>query len=268
VHNDSAEVWRMLAETYDRQGKPDQAYRAYSRAAESDPNSEDNYIAFAEFASAHGNNDYALQVVARALQRLPKSPGLLFEQGILWALKGDRSQADHSFQEASRLKPGWNLPLLALGISRLESGDAAQAAVLFEKARAADPRDSRAHYLYATALSRESGVISGEMRAKAIAAVHKAIELDPKDARAHALLGQFDLAAGKPDAAALDWQTALKIEPENTTALYQLGLLRRRQGKTAEAERLMQAFQRVKAKMPGEEKSLVQILRVVPEKRP
>src|SRR5436190_13316889 len=99
VHKDSAEAWRMLAETYDRQGKPDQAYRAYSRAAESDPNSEDNYIAFAEFASAHGNNDYALQVVARALQRLPKSPGLLFEQGILWALKGDRSQADHSFQE-------------------------------------------------------------------------------------------------------------------------------------------------------------------------
>ena len=82
------------------------------------------------------------------------------------------------------------------------------------------------------------------------------------------MLGQLDLAAGKPDAAALDWQTALKIEPENTIALYQLGLLRRRQGKTAEAERLMQAFQRVKARMPGEEKSLVQILRVVPEKRP
>jgi len=98
--------------------------------------------------------------------------------------------------------------------------------------------------------------------------VHKAIELDPKDARAHALLGQFDLAAGKPDAAALEWETALKIEPENTTALYALGLLRRRQGKTAEAERLLQTFRRVKRKMPGEEKSLVQILRVVPEKRP
>src|SRR2546426_2382193 len=55
MHKHSAEVWRMLAETYDRQGKPDQAYRAYSRAAEDDPSSEDNYTAFAEFASAHGN---------------------------------------------------------------------------------------------------------------------------------------------------------------------------------------------------------------------
>jgi len=209
-----------------------------------------------------------LQVVVRGLQRLPKSPSLLFEQGILWALKGDRGQADNSFKEASRLKPEWNLPLLALGISRLESGDAAQAVVLFQKARTADPRDSRAHYLYATALSREAGATSVETRAKAIEALRKAIEIHPHDARAHALLGQLHLAAGKPDAAALDWQTALKIEPENTIALYQLGLLRRRQGKTAEAERLMQAFQRVKAKTPGEEKSLVQILRVVPEKRP
>lgn len=268
MHQDSAEVWRMLAETYDRQGKPEQSYRAYARATENDLNSEDNHIAFAEFASAHGNNDYALQVVARGLQRLPKSPGLLFEQGILWALKGDRNRADNSFKEASRLRPEWNLPLLALGISRLESGDAAQAAVLFEEARTADPRDAHAHYLYATALSREAGVISVETRAKAIGALHKAIEIDPHDARSHALLGQLDLAAGKPDAAALEWQTALKIEPENTIALYQLGLLWRRQGKTAEAQHLLQTFQCVKAKMRGEEKSLVQILRVVPEKRP
>ena len=72
---------------------------------ENDPNSEDNRIAFAEFAFAHGNNDYALQVVARGLERLPKSSGLLFEQGLLQALKGDRNQADYSFKEASRLKP-------------------------------------------------------------------------------------------------------------------------------------------------------------------
>jgi len=268
MRKDSGEVWRMLAETYDRQGKPEQAYLAYSRAVGNDPNSEDNRIAFAEFASAHGNNDYALQVVARGLERLPKSSGLLFEQGLLQALKGDRNQADNSFKEASRLKPEWNLPLLALGISGLESGDAAQAAVLFDRVRTANPRDSRAHYLYATALSREAGAISSETRAKAIGALRKAIEIDPNDARSHALLGQLDLAAGKPDAAAVELETALKIEPENTTALYQLGLLRRRQGKTAAAERLLQTFQRVKAKMPGEEKSLVQILRVAPEKRP
>ena len=130
--------FRTLAEARDRQGKPEQAYRAYSRATEIDPNSEDGYIAFAEFASAHGNDDYALQVVARGLEHVPESPGLLFEQGILRALRGDRSQAENSFTQASRLKPGWNLPLLAVGVSRLEAGDATQAADMFQKVCIAD----------------------------------------------------------------------------------------------------------------------------------
>src|SRR5260370_10908082 len=125
----------MLAQAYDRQGKPERAYQSYSRGLDANPNAEDSYIAFADFASAHANNDYALQVVAHGLERLPKSHTLLFEQGLIWALKGDRSQAESSFQQASSLKPDWTLPLLALGVTQLESGDIPQAAVLFQKAR-------------------------------------------------------------------------------------------------------------------------------------
>ena len=267
THKASAELLRTLAEAYDRQGRPEQAYRAYSRATEIDPNSEEGYVAFAEFASAHGNNDYALQVVGRGLEHAPESPVLLFEQGILQALKGDRSQAENSFLKATRLKPSWNLPMLALGVSQLESGDATRAAVTFQKVRTLDPRDSRAQYLYATALSRGSGALDGETRAAAIAALRKAIEIDPREARPHTLLGQLYLQAGEPDRAAMEWQTALKIDPENSTALYQLGLLYRKQGKAAEAEGLLQKFQRVRAKAHSEEESLVQILRVAPGER-
>jgi Flp pilus assembly protein TadD len=267
-HKPSAEVLRTLAEAYDRQGKPDQAYRAYSRASEMDPNSEDGYVAMAEFASVHGNDDYALQVVARGLEHVPDSPVLKFEQGILWALKGDRSQAENSFVQANRLKPAWNLPLLALGVSKLESGDAAQAAVMFQKVCTADPRDSRAQYLYATALVRENAAASAETRTAAIAALRKAIQADPDDARSHALLGQLYLQGGKENAAEVEWQAALKIDPENSKALYQLGLLYRKQGREAEAKRLLQKFQGIKAKVRAEQESLVQVLRVAPGKRP
>ena len=263
----SPEVWRMLAQAYDRQGKPERAYQSYSRGLDANPNAEDSYLAFADFASAHANNDYALQVVAHGLERLPKSYTLRFEQGLLWALKGDRSQAESSFKQASSLKPDWPLPLLALGVAQLESGNVPQAAVLFQKARNLDPRDARAHYLYATALSREGGGSSSETRADAVAALHKAIELDPNEGRSHTLLGQFQLAAGNVNAAAQEWRTALKIEPENATALYQLGLLCRKQGKAEEAQRLLETFQRVKANKRSDEESLVQILRVVPDKR-
>jgi tetratricopeptide (TPR) repeat protein len=129
-----------------------------------------------------------------------------------------------------------------------------------------DPRDARAHYLYATALAREGGGISGAKRAQAVAALRKAIDLNARDTRSHTLLGQLQLAAGDADAAAREWQTALRIEPENATALYQLGLLLKKQGKTAEAERLLATFQRVKRHQHANEDSLVQILRVVPER--
>jgi Flp pilus assembly protein TadD len=264
-HKESAETWRMLAETYDRQHKPDLAYRAYSRAIKMNPGSEDTYLALAEFASAHANNDYALRVVSQGLDELPKSSMLRFEQGILLALKGNRPKAQASFTEASRLKPDWNLPLLALGVSELESGNAAQAAVMFDKARAGDSRDARAPYLYALALSKESGETSSTTRAGAIAALRKSIVLDRNDPNSHALLGHFELLAGNSEAALREWEIALKLDPQNATALYQLALLYRRQGRPEDAQRLLQRFQRVKAKQQAEETRLVEILKVVPQ---
>jgi tetratricopeptide (TPR) repeat protein len=266
ARKDSAETWRMLAEAYDRQNKPDQAYRAYARAIEMDPKSDDAYLALAEFASAHHNDDFALDVVGRGLQHSPGAPGLLFERGILRALKGDRDQAENDFRQASQAKPDWNLPLLAIGVLKLESGNAAGAAATFEKSRAADPRDYRAHYLYAVAVSRDGGQNSDQKRARALGALRRAIELNPNDARTHALLGQLSLAAGDAGAAAIAWRKSLKIDPENPTALYQLSLLYRKQGKTQEADRMVQTFRQLKAGKRDAEESLVQILRVLPAK--
>jgi tetratricopeptide (TPR) repeat protein len=261
AHTNSSEAWRMLANAYDRQNKPQEAYRAYSRAIETDPSSEDNYIAFADFASAHGNNDYALEIAAKGLEHLPNSPLLLCQRGLLWALKGDRNQAESSFIQANRLKPEWDLPLLALGILQLEGGNPKNAAVAFQKARGVSPDDFRTHYLYAMALSKENAG-----HAEAIASLRKAIEVNSHDARPHTLLGQL-LLPEHPEEAANEWRRALELDPNNATALYQLALRYRKQGKTAQAEQLLEAFRKVKATMRSDEESLVQILRVVPEKQ-
>lgn len=263
AHKESAETLRLIAEAYDGLHKPDLAYAAYSRTIETDPYSEDGYLGLAEFSSAHANNTYALQVAARGLLHLPQSPRLWFEQGILLALVGDRLKAKASFSEADRLKPNWNLPLLALGVSALESGNAVEAATLFEKARAIDPQDARGWYLYAFALSR-AGIDNAENRGSAVAALRRAIELGPKDATSHALLGRFELAAGDTTAASREWETALKFDPDNTTALYQLSLLYRRAGKTARAGELLKRFEQLKAAQRMEEKQLVEILKVAP----
>lgn len=264
AHKESAETMRLLARTREAQHKPELAYAAYSRAIDMEPNSEEGYLELAEFSSAHANNDYALQVDARGLKRLPQSPHLWFEQGILLALIGDRSKAQSSFSEAGRLKPDWNLPLLALGASTLESGDAVQAAAMFEKARSIDPGDARACYLYALALSRGSVANTDAIRTSAIAALRKSLELDPKDAASHALLGHFELAAGNSQSASREWENALKLDPDNAAALYQLSLLYRREGETARAGELLKRFEQLKAEQAAEERQLVEMLKVAP----
>ncbi|MFN7997732.1 MAG: tetratricopeptide repeat protein [Bryobacteraceae bacterium] len=268
AHKDSVEIWRMLAQAYDGQKKPEQAYRAYSEALAADPKSVDTYIALAEFASAHGNNDFALQVVAQGIERLPESAELRFEQGIVLGLRGDHAGAAASFAKAAAFKPSWNLPLLALAVSHMESGDMPGAVDIAGKARIADPADPRGHYLYALALSRQSGGDEAGRRAQAIAALRSAMERSPGDPRSHALLGQLLLASGKASGAAQEWRAALKADPENTTALYQLGLLLRQEGKNEEAHSLIEKFREVKARQRSEEESLGEILRIVPAKPP
>jgi Flp pilus assembly protein TadD len=163
--------------------------------------------------------------------------------------------------EASQKKQNWALPLLALGISQLESGNVASAADTFQKSRSVEPNDFRTHYLYALALTKK-----GSNLAEAAIALRKAIELNSQDARSHALLGQVLLAEQRQNEAASEWERALRLQPENPTALYQLGLLYKKQGKTEQADRLLATFQRVKQKTRDDEQSLVQILKVVPGK--
>ena len=119
-------------------------------------------------------------------------------------------------------------------------------------------KNSRAHYLYATALLRAGGQEQQTIRKE----LREAIALDPRDARAHAALGQTYLAAGQADAAARELEAALRIAPEDQTALYQMAMLYRRRGNAEAAEAKLKEFARVKDKA-GKETAGTEILRIV-----
>jgi tetratricopeptide (TPR) repeat protein len=76
-------------------------------------------------------------------------------------------------------------------------------------------------------------------------------------------LAQVYVSENRNDAAISELRTALSIDANEPTALYQLSLARRRQGNIEEATRLMQRFRTVKEKSRRNENELVQILRTV-----
>lgn len=264
------EVFLLLGEAYDRQGLAEKAYSAYAKAIEVEPKAEEGYIALSNFASAHHNNEFALQTLNQGLQRNPGSARLLLQQGVIWALEGNVAESEHNFAKASQFDTGWSLPILALGITQLQAGKLKEASATFRQAIKKAPDDYRAEYFYALTLARAGARGDPTRRGELIAALHRAIALNPKDADSRVSLGQAYLAADQVDEAAVELEKAIQLDPKNPTALYQLSIAYRKQGKTEPAQRVLQTFEQAKAKLKEEEdqerKALVQILKTVKSK--
>ena len=263
VNAAGANVYIALGEAYDKLGLAEKAYASLAKAIEMAPRSEDAYLALAGFSTAHQNNEYALKILNTGLEKVPDSPRLLHQRGVALALLGNQEEAAKSLRRASGLDPAWADPLLALGVSLLERGRYDEAADSFRQAARTAPEDFRAEYLLATALKRTG---DAARRDETISALRKAVSLKPGDARPRALLGQSYLEAGRLSDAAAELEQSIRIDPENTTALYQLGLLHRDLGNRDESRSYFKRFEEVKAKQKANEGDLIQILRVVTEK--
>jgi tetratricopeptide (TPR) repeat protein len=265
------EVYRLLGEGYDKQGLPEKAYGAYARAIEMDPNAEEGYIALSKFALTHQNKDFALKVLSQGLEKTPGSAKLLLHQGIIRALEGDLTQAEESFLKACQADSQWMIPFLSLGISQLQAGKFTDASATFQKATIIAPDDYRPPYFYALTLIRagEQGIPTSHQ--EVITTLRKAILLYPSGPEPHVALGRAYLAADQIDEAAAELEKAVELDPKSPTALYQLGIAYRKQGKTEAAQRILRTFEETKAKLKEvddqERKALVQILKTVNVKR-
>lgn len=258
----SSQTYRWLGDAYDGQTLPKKAYAAYSKAIELEPRVAENYLALAGFSIEHANASFARDVLNRGLREVPGSAKLRLELGLAWALQGDFANAKKAFVDANEADRKWAMPLLALGVTGLQTGNAEQAADYFRKAKLLDPEDSRCYYLQALALSRTPRNEQAS-RTEAIAELRRAIALDPHNVKAPVLLAQLELSEGHPNEAESELREAIRIDPTEATALYRLALLCRKQGKTAEAERLLGEFRKLKAKTHDEENEYVLILKTV-----
>jgi tetratricopeptide (TPR) repeat protein len=262
----SAENYLYLAEAYDGAGDPQKAYDAYAKAIEKDPKSEPAYAALSNFAVAHYNAPFALKVVGQGLQNIPGSARLLLQQGVILSLDDKMSQAEESFHRASQANPSWALPVLALGLTQLQTGKLADAVRSFQAAANLAKDDYRPSYLLAMTWVRAGGQSQSERHDEIVSALQRAITLNPTHADSHVLLGQTYLSDNRLDLALGELEKARKLQPENASALYQLAMVYRKKGDTALASRSLKEFQALKQREKKEEdlakKELVQILKI------
>jgi tetratricopeptide (TPR) repeat protein len=262
----SNETYLLLAEAYDGAGMPKKAYDAYGKALEKDPKSEEGYAALSNFAVAHHNSPFALEVLNRGLKSLPGSARLLLQQGVIHALDNKMPQAEDSFRQASRNSPSWVLPWLCLGLTQLQTARLEEAVRSFQAGADLAKNDYRPNYLVALAWVRGGAQNQPESRGKIVSALKRALKLNPDHADSHVLLGQTYLSGNELELAVTELQTARRLQPENATALYQLAMAYRKKGRLAEAQVFLKQFEGLKTRQKEEEdlarKELVQILKV------
>jgi Flp pilus assembly protein TadD len=176
--------------------------------------------AYPDSARAHaamGENYFVLRQMPQAekefreaLRLRPDSPEVHLELGEVYAGSSDWAKAEHEFREQTRLQPGNAEAFYRLGDSLLQMGKVHEARVALE----------------------HSDHLEGEM---------------PETLYA---LGKSSALDGDPAAAEKSWHKLLTVE-KNTTlagqAHFALAGLYRKQGKTAEAAKEMQEFQKLQA---------------------
>lgn len=255
----SVELSLRTAAVLDRYGCVKEAYQVYQSTLSFAPLEETVYLALASFASAHQNNEYGLKMLERGQEVIPASAALHFHHGLLSALEGKREQAIGDFAKAVSAKPGWTLPVLARGVLQLEDGQFGDSAATFGLVLREHPEDASAAYLRALALSRTGDASS---RAEQLRLLENVVRRKPGDARALTLLGRMYAEAGSEKDAIECLRKAVATDKQNANAHYQLSMVLRRAGRTAEAEQHLARFRELRA--PTEESELVQFLKVRP----
>jgi cellulose synthase operon protein C len=239
VYRDALNQWpthvaarTALAATLAAQGRVADAEAEFERAARDAPADPDPLLALARYRASQGRFDRALQTLDRLLAAMPGSAVAHLDRGDLLLARNDVAGAKSAFGRAVQAAPG-----RAPGAhTRLGSiFEAQQNWREAEQSYRAALKDEPDHvpalnnlaYLYAR---------RGEQLAEAERLARRGLELSPKQPALLDTLGWVYRAKGEHDNAALQFERAVALAPNNAAYHYHLGLARQDQNRPREAQ--------------------------------
>jgi tetratricopeptide (TPR) repeat protein len=227
----TAELDNLLAEALEGNNQIQDAINTLREATKLDPQDENNYIDLAALCTNYDAYDLGLQIIEVGLHYHPQSDRLIFQRGVLEALKDHYDLAENDFQTASRLAPDKNLTYVALGVSYMETGHLPEAIKSLRQRNKEKPNDPILLYLLGDALIR-SGATPGEPEfAEARSALEKSVKLNPHLAASQVDIAKLYLKENRLEEARDHLEQAKAIDPKDKTAYSQLAVVYRRTGK-------------------------------------
>ena len=265
--HESAELYNVLSQAYERSGDTKSAYDALRTATEIAPEQESNYVDLIALCLDHENFDLGIEIAEISVGRVPGSHRLHLQRGVALAMKGRFDDAEDAFDRATALAPEESLPSTALGLILMQQDRLPEAVKVLRKRSERAPDDYLVHWFLGEALHR-SGVETGTGgEAEAVQAARRSVALNPQLYQSRLLLGRMLARRGALDEAIEHLEKARAIDPTAVSATYQLALVHRSRGDAEQAKELFAIVGQQKAE-DREQFTKGGLLRIVREGTP
>lgn len=234
-HPDSAGTLYMLGYVLNREDKPAESLRTYTKAAQlSTPKSDDLKIVATDYVLL---NDYpdAIKWMRQAVEFDPKNEQAWYGLGRCYYAQSSFADAEQAFRYALKLDPKDLLAQINLALTLEMRNEPVKADHEYRSAVAladADPHTDQWPYLdYATFLLDQAKA------SEAIPLLEKAVAIAPQCAECHGKLGRALEATGKYEAAVTELEKAVALDPKNAQLHYALGHAYQSAGMTEKARK-------------------------------
>lgn len=227
----TAELDNLLAEALEGNQQIQEAINALREATQLAPEDENNYVDLATLCTNYDAYDLGLQIIEVGLHYHPKSDRLIFQRGVLEAMKNQFDLAEKDFQLASEMAPEKNLTYVALGVSYMQTGHIPEAIRSLRDRLKENPNDPILLYLLGDALIR-SGTNPGDATfTEAESVLEKSVKLNSQLAASQVDLAKLYLRENRIEEARDHLERAKATDPKDKTAYSQLAVVYRRSGK-------------------------------------
>ena len=176
---------------------------------------------------------------------------------------GDEQAAIRNYREALKLDPqlpGLHFELAEMLNASSLASEQREAETEYKAALAVNQFDERAEFRLGDISSRRGDV------QEAYAHYSRAVQLQPNDAEANIGLAKVLMLMNQPDKAEPLLQRAVQLDPTSATAHFRLSTLYRQAGRTADATRELEEYQKYK-ELKEKLRDIYHDMRVVPAKQ-
>jgi Flp pilus assembly protein TadD len=242
----TAQMYNLLGWCYHRLNKPKEATEAFEHAMALAPADESNYVDLVKVLEAHNFLVVALDAANHAAALFPNSAAVFNLKGSIESRLSQFTDAitsyKHSVEAQRASSEGW----LGLGRAQVSAGLIPDATSTLTSAIERFPNEARLKVVYAEMLRNHADPTDRAAAIRAEQLLKQAIANDATNPEALFDLGKIELDDGRLTQASQHLERAAKLLPESSEVHFVLSRVYRRLNRTADAQRELETYQRLK----------------------